>query len=242
MTPGGSSSPFLSFSLRSSVILRSTSIWREVISSISSIFSMRRGSFSLSFRRLRLRVEIFSISSRVSSVHLVNRRLLVFSSCKSACKTLPPSRSERRLRRSSVRMRISSARFFSSLKTCVAYFVRSERLVARRDFVILDVNRSVVVVFHKLFTDEYGVFEVVSAPRQQGHKDVAPESQFAALGARAVGENLAFLRAVSDTNQRILGDASVLVRALEFDALIDVRAHFAAEHAGMVGLDAQYDA
>src|SRR6266481_4627500 len=80
MTPGGSSSPFLSFSLRSSVILRRTSIWREVISSISSIFSMRRGSFSLSLRRLRLRVEIFSIRSRVSSVPLVNRRLFVFFS------------------------------------------------------------------------------------------------------------------------------------------------------------------
>src|SRR5260370_144645 len=76
MTPGGSSSPFLSFSFRSSVILRSASICREVISSTSSIFSMRSGSFSLSFRRLRLRVEIFSIISRVSSTPLVNKRLL----------------------------------------------------------------------------------------------------------------------------------------------------------------------
>src|SRR5258706_232004 len=56
MTPGGNSSPLRSFSLRSSVILRSTSIWREVISSISSIFSMSRGSLSTSFKRLRLRV------------------------------------------------------------------------------------------------------------------------------------------------------------------------------------------
>src|SRR5438552_14531569 len=77
-------------------------------------------SFSLSFRRLRLRVEIFSMISRVSSTPLVSRRLLVFSSCRSAWSTLPPRRSVRRLRRSSVRMRISSARFFSSLKTCVA--------------------------------------------------------------------------------------------------------------------------
>src|SRR5258708_7224176 len=54
MTPGGSSSPLRSFSLRSSVILRSTSICREVISSTSSIFSMSSGSFSLSFKRLKL--------------------------------------------------------------------------------------------------------------------------------------------------------------------------------------------
>src|SRR6266849_2108987 len=80
MTPGGSSSPFLSFSLRSSVILRSTSICREVISSTSSIFSISRGSFSLSFRRFRLRVEIFSISSRVYSVPLTSWRAFVFFS------------------------------------------------------------------------------------------------------------------------------------------------------------------
>jgi len=39
-----------------------------------------------------------------------------------------------------------------------------------------------------------------------------------------------------------LADASVLVRTLEFDELIDVRAHFAAQHAGVIGLDAHDDA
>ncbi len=42
----------------------------------------------MSFRRFKLRVEIFSMISRVSSTPLVNRRLLVFSSCKSALQNL----------------------------------------------------------------------------------------------------------------------------------------------------------
>src|SRR5260370_76237 len=289
---------------------------------------MSSGSFSLSFRRLRLRVEIFSMISRVSSTPLVNRRLLVFSSWRSAWSTLPPRRSVRRFRRSSVRMRISSARFFSSLKTCVAsmalwrssfsplagedldvhdgafdarraversvaniaglfaedgaeqlFFwcerglalgrnlanedvaglhncadpddaafveVAEERLadvgniasdflgaklgVARLDFILLDVNRSVVVVLDQLFTDQDGVFEVVAAPREEGHENVAAKSEFAALRAGTIGKNLALLHAVAHANQRLLADASVLVRTLEFDQLINLRADFTAEH------------
>ena len=51
-----------------------------------------------------------------------------------------------------------------------------------------------------------------------------------------------FLDALADANDRLLVDAGVLVRALELDELIDVRAHFAAEHAGVIGFDAHDDA
>ncbi len=47
---------------------------------------------------------------------------------------------------------------------------------------------------------------------------------------------------VANTNERLLADASVLVGTLEFDQLVDVRAYFAAEHAGVVGLDAHDNA
>ncbi len=62
-----------------------------------------------------------SMVSRSRTMPLVSRRLLVRSSCRSACTSLPPRMSSRRFRRSSVRMRISSERFFSSLAICVAF-------------------------------------------------------------------------------------------------------------------------
>ena len=121
-------------------------------------------------------------------------------------------------------------------------FFRTQLSVARFDFVLLDVNRSVVVVLDQLFADQDGVFEVVTAPGQEGHQHVASQREFSALGARSVGQHLTLLHAVAHTHQRLLIDASVLVRTLEFDQLVDVRAHFAAEHAGVVGLDAYDDA
>src|SRR5207245_10417552 len=80
------------------------------------------------------------------------------------------------------------------------------------------------------------------APGRRAHEAVAPQGQLAALGARAVGEDLALFHAVAHANERLLADAGVLVRALELDELIDVRAHFAAEHAGVVGFHAHDNA
>ena len=121
-------------------------------------------------------------------------------------------------------------------------FFGTELGVARFDFVLLDVNRGVVVVLDQLVADEDGVFEVVPAPGNESHEHVAAESEFAAFGARTVREDLPLLHAIADANQRLLVDASVLVRALELDELIDVRAHFAAEYAGVIGFDAHDDA
>src|ERR1035437_6682096 len=92
ITPGGSSSPLRSLAIFSSVIFSSTAIWRDVISSISSICSLSRGSLLARRMRFKSRDFIFSISSRVSSVSLLSRRLLVFSSCRSASNFLPSDR------------------------------------------------------------------------------------------------------------------------------------------------------
>src|SRR5713101_5025929 len=121
-------------------------------------------------------------------------------------------------------------------------FLGTELGVARFDFVLLDVNRGVVVVLDQFFADQDSVFKVVAAPREERHEDVAPQGQLAAIGTRTVRENLGLLDAVSHAHQRFLADASVLVRTLEFDELINVRAHFAAQHAGVIGLDAHDDA
>ena len=121
-------------------------------------------------------------------------------------------------------------------------FLGTEFRVARFDFILLDVNRSVVVLFHQLFADEDGVFEVVPAPWHERHEHVAAESELAAIRARAVGQHLPLLHAVARANQRLLADAGVLVRALELREQVNVRSDFAAEHAGLIGFHAHDDA
>src|SRR6202021_1719100 len=106
------------------------------------------------------------------------------------------------------------------------------------DFVLLDVNRSVVVLFDELFADEDGVFKVVTAPWHEGDEHVTAKRECAATRARSVGQHLPLFHAITRANERLLADARILVRALELREQVDVRAHFATEHAGLVGLDA----
>ena len=103
-------------------------------------------------------------------------------------------------------------------------------------------NRGVVIVANQLLADENGVFKVVAAPRQERHENVSAESELAMIGARSVREDVTLLHAVARADQRLLIDASVLVRSLEFRQQVNVRTDFAAEHAGLVGLDAHDDA
>src|SRR5436305_3151944 len=63
----------------------------------------------------------------------------------------------------------------------------TELRVAGFDLEFFDVDGSVVVLFHQLLGHEDRVFEVVAAPRHEGHQDVAAESQLAGVGAGAVG-------------------------------------------------------
>src|SRR4029077_19632899 len=113
--------------------------------------------------------------------------------------------------------------------------------VARLDFILFDVDGSVVVLFDQLFADQDGVFKVVTAPGQESHQHVAAKRELAAIGAGAVRQDLSLTHAISDADQGLLVDTSILVGALEFDQRVDVRADFAAEHAGMVGFNAHDD-
>src|SRR5262249_39917449 len=75
---------------------------------------------------------------------------------------------------------------FADVGDVARHFFRTQLGVARFDFVLLDVNRSVVIVLHQLFADQDRVFEVVSSPWHEGHQHVAAERQLAAVGARTV--------------------------------------------------------
>ncbi len=116
---------------------------------------------------------------------------------------------------------------FGDVRNIARDFLGTQLGVASFDFELFDVDRGVVVFLDQLFGDHDGVFEVVAAPGHERHQHVAAERQFAQIGARTVGQNVALLHPLALEHDRLLADAGVLVRALELGELIDVGAHFA---------------
>ena len=114
--------------------------------------------------------------------------------------------------------------------------------VARLDLELLDVDRRVVVVLHHPLGDEDRVLEVVAAPRHERDQHVAAERQLAELGARPVAEHLALVHLLADPDDRLLGDAGVLVGPLELRHRVDVGAHLLADAVLGLALDADDDA
>src|SRR5208282_154007 len=132
---------------------------------------------------------------------------------------------------------------FGKVGNVAGDFLRPQFGVAGFDFELLDVDRSVGIFLHQFFADQDGVFKVVAAPGHESHQDVAAQSQFAAVSARTVGQDLAGMNPLPPVNYRLLVDACVLIGAAEFDELIDVRSDFARElPAVAVALDAHDDA
>src|SRR6202041_1959539 len=122
-------------------------------------------------------------------------------------------------------------------------FFRTKLRIASFDLILLDVQRSVVVVLHHLLGDENRVFEVVAAPGHEGHQHVASERQLAVVRARTVSDDLALQYALPLLHDGLLVDASVLVRTLELGELVDGAAHFTRKRRVMVfAFDAHDDA
>src|SRR5262249_40225217 len=68
------------------------------------------------------------------------------------------------------------------------------------------------------------VLEVVAVPRHERDQHVAAEREFAELGRRTVGDDVALRHQIAHLHQRTLVDAGVLVRALELHQPVDVDA------------------
>src|ERR1051325_3249112 len=103
-------------------------------------------------------------------------------------------------------------------------FLGPELGVAGADFEFIDMDRGEDVVFDDAFADENGVLEVVAVPRHEGDEHVAAEGQFSALGARTIGDDLAFFDRLALVDDDLLVDAGRGVGAHEFADLIDPNA------------------
>ena len=103
-------------------------------------------------------------------------------------------------------------------------FLRAELGVAGADLEFINVDGSEDIVLDDAFADEDGVLEVVAVPRHEGAEDVAAQGEFAALGARAVGDDLALFDGVALGDDDFLVDAGGGVGAHEFADGIDPNA------------------
>ena len=68
---------------------------------------------------------------------------------------------------------------------------RAELRVTGVDLVLLDVDRREHVVLHQALGQDDGVLEVVALPRHERHEQVLAEGEFAEVGRRTVGDDLA---------------------------------------------------
>ena len=84
-------------------------------------------------------------------------------------------------------------RLLAHVRDVARDFLGPELGVAGADLELLDVDRGEDVLLDDLLADEDGVLEVVAVPRHEGDQHVAAQGQFAALGAGAVGDDLALL-------------------------------------------------
>src|SRR3546814_339623 len=118
-------------------------------------------------------------------------------------------------------------RFLADVRDVAGDVLRPKPRIARGDLELLDVDRGEDVVLHDAFADEDTIFVVIAVPRHERDEDVLAQRQFAQLGRRAVGDDVAGADRVAHFHQRTLVDAGVLVRSLEFLQAIDKigRAH-----------------
>ena len=121
--------------------------------------------------------------------------------------------------------------FLADVGDVAGDFFRTQLGVAGHDLELLDVDRGEDVVAHDALGDQDRVFEVVAIPGHEGDEGVAAQGQFAQLGRRAVGDDVAGVDLVAHPHQRTLVDAGVLVGALELRQAVDVDARL-----GRVGL------
>ena len=116
---------------------------------------------------------------------------------------------------------------FGNIWNIASDFLRPQLGIATLDLELFNMDRGVVVILDQLFADHDGVFEVVPAPWHKRHQHVASQRQFSVFRTRSVRENVAFLYPLALENDWLLIDTGVLIGALEFGELINVRADFA---------------
>ncbi|CNP95075.1 Uncharacterised protein [Neisseria gonorrhoeae] len=104
---------------------------------------------------------------------------------------------------------------------------RTQLGIAGNDIQFLNVNRSIAVVRSHFFGNQNRVFVVVTVPRHEGDGHILTQSQFAQIGGRAVGHQIAALQNIACFDSRTLVDVGRLIGTGEFNQIVNIDTHFA---------------
>ena len=115
-------------------------------------------------------------------------------------------------------------RFFTHIRNVAGDFFRAELGVARHHVEFIDVDGGEHVIANDALRQKDRIFEVVAIPRHERDKHVAAKSQITKIGRGTIGDDFASTHLVTNTHQRTLVDAGVLVGTLELGERVDVNA------------------
>ena len=111
-------------------------------------------------------------------------------------------------------------RFLADVRNFPRQFLFAAFRVADLKLEFFDVDRRKDILRNNPFADDNRIFEVVSAPRHEGHEDVPTERELAVFGGAPVRQDVALLHLVSRLHHGFLIDAGVLVCPEEFRQMI----------------------
>ena len=98
--------------------------------------------------------------------------------------------------------------------------LRPKLCVARFNFVFLDMDRGINIIFYKALVDQNGVLVVVALPCHEADEHVAPKADLAARRRRAVGDHLPDGNFLALFDNWALIDAGSLVGAHKLDQVV----------------------
>src|SRR6266481_615206 len=115
-------------------------------------------------------------------------------------------------------------RLLADIRNVASDLFLAELGVARHHLELLDMDRGENVVTDDPLGDQDRILEVVAVPWHEGAQHITAERELAELGRRTVGDDVARHHRIPHFDERPLGDTGVLVRALEFEQIVNIDA------------------
>src|SRR6516165_2492761 len=113
---------------------------------------------------------------------------------------------------------------FADIRNIAGDLLLTELGVARHDLELFDMDRGKYVVGDDPLGDQERILKVIPVPRHECAQHIPTEGKLAQSCRGAIRDDVARHHVLTDFDEWLLGDASVLVRALELQEIVNVDA------------------
>ena len=113
---------------------------------------------------------------------------------------------------------------FADIRDIAGDLLLTELGVARHDLELFDMDRGKYVVGDDPLGDQDRILEVIPVPRHECAQHIPTEGKLTQSCRGAIRDDVACHHVLTDFDKRLLGDASVLVRALKLKEIVNVDA------------------